>query len=537
MRNPFAGNPFAIKEAPDSNVPREIYGYRVYLMAISAAWASAMYGYDSAFIGGTLELPAFEKTFGLDSSAETSLSSNIVSTFQGGAFFGAIFGFFLAERFGRKAVILLSGLVFVVGVVLQMIGRLGELYAGRVFTGLGVGASSMIIPIYISECSPAQIRGRLVGMFEIMLQVALVFGFWVNYGVELNVPDDETKQWRIPVGIQFVPAGCLLISMPFMPESPRWLESMGRSEKALKSLSWIRNLPSDHTYVQNEMSEIHAAVNHELEHAGGKRSNIQIVQELGQKGIRNRVLLAMIMMMWQNMTGINAINYYSPTILQNLGYSGTSVNLLATGVYGLVKMATTLIFMLFFVDRFGRRPALLIGALGAMVAMFYLAGYSKLSNSFGGTPPRDAGANAALAMIYVYAVFYGFSWNGIPWIFASEVLPTRVRTLGMMCAVCTQWLSQFVVVYSLPYMISGIGYGTFLFFGSCTVAAFVFAYLFVPETKGVALEDMELIFGPGVSLLARNARRNYEDAHAAGLTAVAIEQAEAKQEHEFVEDV
>lgn len=235
---------------------------------------------------------------------------------------------------------------------------------------------------------------------------------------------------------------------------------------------------------------------------------------------------------------INAINYYSPTILESLGYSGTSVNLLATGVYGIVKMITTLIFMLFFVDRFGRRPALLIGAFGAGIAMFYLAGYSKLSGSFtSSSVPRDAGANAALAMIYVYAVFYGFSWNGVPWLVASEIMPTRVRTASMMLSVCTQWLSQFVVVYSLPYMVANITYGIFLFFGSCTVAAFIFAYLFIPETKGIALEDMDLLFGESAPLLARNARRVYEDAHAAGITAVALERAEDKQEREFVETV
>ncbi|GME25661.1 Sugar/inositol transporter [Neofusicoccum parvum] len=537
MKNPLANNPFAIKEDAGNPVPREIYGWRIYLVAISAAWASAMYGYDSAFIGGTLELPSFKAAYGLaDDAASTSLDSNIVSTFQAGAFFGAIGGFFIAESFGRKMVILTSGLIFSLGVVLQMLGILGALYGGRVLTGLGVGASSMIIPIYIAECAPAAIRGRLVGMFEIMLQIALVFGFWVNYGVQQNVSPDTDMQWHIPVGIQFVPAGLLLLSMPWVPESPRWLVSKGRSEKALTALSWIRNLPQDHDYVLSELADFQTAVNHEIESSGGKATNVQIFRELAQKGVRNRAALAMAMMMFQNLTGINAINYYSPTILESLGYSGTSVNLLATGVYGIVKMITTLIFMLFFVDRFGRRPALLVGATGAGVAMFYLAGYSKLSGSFtSSSVPRDSGANAALAMIYVYAVFYGFSWNGVPWIWASEVMPTRVRTASMMLSVCTQWLSQFVVVYSLPYMVANIQYGTFLFFGSCTVLAFIFAYLFVPETKGVALEDMDLMFGEGAPLLARNARRNYENAHKAGITVVALERAEDKQGREFVE--
>ncbi|TPX07829.1 uncharacterized protein E0L32_010516 [Thyridium curvatum] len=527
-------NPFALKEDPGSNIPKEVYGYRPYVLAFSAAWASAMYGYDSAFIGGTLSLPSFRKAYGLDNNT-AGLSSNIVSTFQAGAFFGCIAGFFVAERFGRKPTIMVSGVVFIIGVILQMIGRLGLLYAGRALTGLGIGASSLMLPIYISECSPALIRGRLVGIFEIMLQVALVFGFWVNYGVDRDMDPARDIQWHIPVAVQFIPAGLLLISMPFLIESPRWLVAKNRGEQARRALSWVRNLPEDHAYISTELGEIQASVTYELELSGGKDTNLQILRELGAKGIRNRVIISVLLMLLQNLTGINAINYYSPTILKAIGFTGTSVGLLATGIYGLVKMFTTVIFMVFFVDRFGRRSALLVGAVGAMVAMFYLAGYSKLSGSFEGRAKQDAGSNAALAMIYLYAIFYGFSWNGIPWIFASEVLPNRIRTLGMMFSVCMQWLAQFIVVYSLPYMIKAITYGTFIFFGTCTVVAFCFAYVFVPETKNVALEDMDLMFGKEAPLFAPSARKRYLEIRAAGLNTALIHEAERKAEDADVE--
>lgn len=173
--------------------------------------------------------------------------------------------------------------------------------------------------------------------------------------------------------------------------------------------------------------------------------------------------------------------------------------------------------MVFIVDTFGRRWPLLIGGIGCAITMLYLGAYTKLSNSFNATPPKDSGANAAIACIYLYAMFYCFSWSGIPWIFSSEVFPTHVRGFGMMCAGCTQWLAQFVVVYALPYMISGIQYGTFFFFGACAVLAVVFAFLFVPETKGVVLEDMELLFGEQTPLLATQKRRAYLDAKEAGV--------------------
>lgn len=266
-----------------------------------------MYGYDSAFIGGTLNLPSFQRTFGLDQasdSATANLSSNIVSTFQGGAFFGSAMGFFFAERFGRKPMLILSAIVFCIGAILQMLGRLDCLYAGRVFTGWGVGSSAMILPIYVSECSPALIRGRLVGTFEIMLQVALVFGFWVNYGVNENISPEGNKQWHIPVAIQFVPAGLLIISMLPMIESPRWLVSKGKIQHARKSLSWVRNLPEDHPYVLRELSMIETAVEHELQSTGSGRGMRQIYQELFQKGVRGRVVLCCFLVVFQNFTGL-----------------------------------------------------------------------------------------------------------------------------------------------------------------------------------------------------------------------------------------
>lgn len=294
------------KDEAGTSTPKEIYGWRIYFLAFSASWASAMFGYDSAFIGGTLTLPSFKRAYGLDSLSTTelsTLSSNIVATFQAGAFFGCMAGFAIAETIGRKKAILIAGLVFVVGVILQMIGVLGALYAGRVFTGLAIGGSSMLIPIYISECAPAAIRGRLVGTFEIMLSTALVFGFWINYGVEKNIPPDTDKQWHIPVAVQFIPAGLLLLSMPFQIESPRWLAAKNRNEAALKALSKVRNLPPDHEYIVNEMSDIERSINYEVEQSGGNRSVKQIFREITEKGVRNRVLVGVALMWLQNLQG------------------------------------------------------------------------------------------------------------------------------------------------------------------------------------------------------------------------------------------
>ena len=265
-----------------------------------------MYGYDSAFIGGTLALPSFQAQYGLSKASKqtkANLSSNIVSTFQGGAFFGCALAFILGEKFGRKPTIMLSAAIFIVGSSFQMVGKLGLLYAGRALTGWGVGSSAMLLPVYISECSPALIRGRLVGLFEIMLQVALVFGFWVNYRVNKNIPKTTSKQWHIPVAIQFIPAGLLILCMIPMIESPRWLASKGRNQEATKALSWVRNLPEDHPWIMREMAMVENQIEGEVASTGLSRSWRQIGKELFGKGVRNRVIISFMLMVLQNFTG------------------------------------------------------------------------------------------------------------------------------------------------------------------------------------------------------------------------------------------
>lgn len=164
-------------------------------------------------------------------------------------------------------------------------------------------ASSTIIPIYIAECSPALIRSRLVGIFEIMLQIALVFGFWVNYGVNKNISSATPTQWRIPVGVQLIPAGLLFICMTWMIESPRWLVSANQVARAQKHLAWVRHLPVNHSYVVNELADIQFAVNHELEMNGERRTFSQILRECTASGVRNRIFIAAMLMLLQNLTG------------------------------------------------------------------------------------------------------------------------------------------------------------------------------------------------------------------------------------------
>lgn len=193
----------------------------------------------------------------------------------------------------------------------------------------------------------------------------------------------------------------------------------------------------------------------------------------------------------------NTLNYYSPVIFSSIGFSGTSTKLLATGVYGIVKVVVTFVFIFWAVDTWGRRQALLSGSLVIFACFFYLGTYSKISGSFDGGAERDGGAYVAIISIYIYAAAFAMSWNAMPWLFSAEVFPTRIRTLGMLLAVLNQWLAQFLIVYVTPYMIERLTYGTFYFFGSAVFVSAVLVYLLMPETKGFSLEDMHMVFENG----------------------------------------
>lgn len=516
---------FSFEDNSAHPAPKAVYNYRLILLALSAATGSAMYGYDSGFIGGTISLPSFEKEFGLDKAEGNtlaSLKSNIVSTFQAGAFFGAIMAYWCNEKFGRKKTILAFAVIFMVGVTLQLAasGKVGLIYAGRAVTGLSVGTMSMIVPVYNAEWSPPAIRGLTVGLYECVYQTALVIAFWINYGVKIHQSDDGDAQWHIPFAIQYIFGGMCIICMSLQPESFRWLIKAGKVEDARKALVKIRKLPADDPYINYEIQSVMEQLNEEAKIAekdklltsGNAIKKTELygnLKELTKPGIRNRMLLGISVMVWQNLSGINALNYYSPNIFASIGVSGNNLDLLATGVFGICKAVTNIIAILFMIDTFGRRKPLLVGSTLTFFTMIYLAIYSQLSGSFDHEVPMDNGARAALACVYLFAIFYAFSWNSVPFVYCSETFPTNVRNLCMTICVMTQWLMQFVIVYSNPYMMQNIKYGTFYFFAVCLILSVPFTYFLLPETRGISLENMDIMFN--IKGLARTKRRKADE--------------------------
>jgi len=358
----------------------------------------------------------------------------------------------------------------------------------------------MLVPLYIAEASPPSIRGRLVGVYEIGVQCGTCIGFWVNYGTSLNVAP-ALAQWQIPFAVQLVPGGLLTIGMFFLPESPRWLVRFKTREAAIEVLAKLRNLPKDHEYILEEIFAITDQVEQER-HATQGKGLLAELREVALPGNRKRLILGVMIFIFMQMAGSNAINYYSPRIFASIGLKGQSTSFISTGVYGLVRFVAVCVAMYWIVDRFGRRKMLIGGSVVAAFAMWFIGAYVKFNpstaTSHTNTAKIGAGGYAAATMIYIYAVAFCFSWAGVPWIYASEIFPLRIRSVCVALCTATHWLMNFVIARSVPYMLSNIGFGTYFVFAACLTIAIPFVYFFLPETKGLSLEDTDALFGTAV---------------------------------------
>lgn len=282
----------------------------------------------------------------------------------------------------------------------------------------------------------------------------------------------------------------------FIKESPRWLMTRNQRAKALKNLCWLRKLPSDHMYMLEEVSAIDAALEHQQSTVGlGFWQPFKALWN--DRKVSYRFFLGCSLFFWQNTSGINAINYYSPTVFKSIGVTGTNTSLLTTGVFGVVKAIVTLIWLFFLIDNLGRRNLLMYGAFGGAICLFYVGAYIKIADPQN-NPTSDgkmsSGGISAMAFFYLWTIFYTPSWNGTPWVYNSEMFPQNVRTLGQAFAAGSNWLFNFLVARFTAQMFTAMGFGVYFFFASLMMFSIVFVWFLLPETKGMPLESMDRLF-------------------------------------------
>ncbi|UQC91266.1 uncharacterized protein CLUP02_16800 [Colletotrichum lupini] len=485
-----------VEERP---TPPSVYNWRIYVLAGIASCGSCMIGYTSAFIGTTIGLDSFKAEFDLTNKTTAErhvISENIVSLFVAGAFFGALLTYCLSHFIGRKRCLAIGATVFSLGAALTCGANgnlgLGILYAGRVFSGLGTGVASNIIPVYISELSPPAIRGRLVGLYELGWQIGGLVGFWINFGVENSVPVGRS-QWMITFAVQLIPSGLLLAGSLWIRESPRWLFLHDQRKEAMENLCWIRQLEPNDVYITEEIAGIDKI--YESTKATVGFGFWQPFKALGARPyLQWRLFLGCMLFFWQNGSGINAINYYSPTIFSSIGVESNTVNLM-TGIFGVVKAVMTFVWLLFLVDQLGRRKLLLIGAITGSLCMWVIGGYICIVEPTKNPQDHLTGSGiAAIVFFYLWTAVYTPTWNGTPWVINSEFFDPNFRSLASGATTASNWLFNFLVSRFTEQMFAAMGYGVYFFFAALSFLAFFFAFFLIPETSGVPLEKIDRLF-------------------------------------------
>ncbi|KAK5102763.1 hypothetical protein LTS08_003563 [Lithohypha guttulata] len=472
----------------DANQVEAPVTVKAYLMCAFAAFGGILFGYDIGYINGITGMQYFIQEFG-NGNVTAGKKSLIVSILSLGTFLGALVAGDLADWFGRRTTVIAGCLVFALGAALQdASSAYGLLITGRFVAGLGVGFISAIIILYMSEIAPRKVRGAIVGCYQFCITIGIMLASLVTYGTQhLNT----SASYRVPIAIQFVWALILGLGLAFLPETPRYFIKQGKIDEAAKSLARLRGQPQDSAFIVVELAEIVA--NHEYE--------MQIVPQTGylstwlscfKGGLRNsssplrRTILGTSLQMFQQFTGVNFIFYYSTTFfaLLNLGVDPFLLSLVTT----LVNVFSTPISF-WTVEHFGRRPLLIYGALGMAISQFIVA----IAGTAAGTNKSVIKVEISFVVIFIF--FFASTWGPGAWIVIGEIFSLPIRSRGVALSTASNWLWNFVIAIVTPYMVgeneANLREKVFFIWGSMCFACMVYAYLLVPETKGLTLEQVD----------------------------------------------
>jgi sugar porter (SP) family MFS transporter len=421
-----------------------------------------LFGFDTAVISGAEK--SIQQFWEL-SVVEHGLTISIALI---GTVIGSLLGSKPSDRFGRKNTLYFVALAFLLSALGTALATNWYMFLiFRLFGGLGVGISSVTAPIYISEISPADRRGRLVALF----QFNIVFGILISYLSNYLLSQIGEASWRWMLGVQAFPSFIFLCLIYFIPESPRWLIlKKGATEKAREILRIINPLNCDQELIAIQKSDFDS-------HGKKHQSN------LFSGEYKTPIMLAMLFAFFNQVSGINAIIYYAPRIFEMAGL-GAQSSLLSTVGIGIINFIFTLL-AISVIDKIGRRSLMIIGSFG-LIASLFLVSYTFYSGQVSGF--------AIPFYMMIFIAFFAFSQGAVIWVFISEIFPNQVRAQGQTLGSSTHWVMAALIAFSFPYLAEKLGGGnTFLFFGSMMVLQLIFVWRVMPETKGTSLEQIEKV--------------------------------------------
>ena len=444
--------------------------------------------YDTGTISGIIAMKYWLRLFSTGATdgdgnpaITSSQQSEIVSILSAGTFFGSLAAAPMGDMIGRRIGMIISSWIFILGVILQTASTAIPLFvAGRFFAGFGVGLVSALIPLYQSETSPKWIRGTIVGCYQLAITVGLFIAAIVNNATKDR---DDTGSYRIPIAVQFAWAIILIVGMLILPETPRYHIKQGRHEQAAKSLSRLRRLDMDHPALVEELAEIKA--NHEYELSLGKSS----YPECFKGTLGKRLLTGCLLQALQQLSGVNFIFYYGTAFFKRSGISNPFTISVITNVVNVCSTFPGL----YLVEKWGRRPLLLFGAIGMFISQYIVA--------IVGTTTGSVVANKVLiAFVCIYIFFFASSWGPVAWVVTGEIFPLKSRAKCLSMTTATNWLLNWAIAYSTPYLVDeGPGNANlqskvfFIWGGFCLICIF-FVWFMIYETKGLSLEQVDELY-------------------------------------------
>ena len=430
----------------------------LYFICLIATMGGLMFGFDVAIISGAV--PFIQPYFGWN---ELQLGWGVSSLLLG-AIAGAFGSGVLSDMYGRKKVLIVVALFFAVSCTFTALATSSIVFiSARVFGGLAVGAASVLSPMYVAEVAPPKNRGMLVSVYQLAIVLGILCSYTINYGLH-NI--DNNWRWMFATGI--IPSVLFFVGLFFIPESPRWLYKAGKKDDSLKVLTGI----GGESLAKVEILEI-------AESLKGDSSSVSM-GELFKPSVRKVMLVGFLLAIFVQISGINTIVDYAPKILLSAGVEINNA-LLQTSMVGLINFIFTFV-AIFFIDRIGRRSLYLIGSMGMVITLIMLAisFYLKMQGVF------------TLICILLFIAFFASCIGPVFWTLVSEIFPNRIRGKAVAFASFTQWIFNFLVVLLFPHFLASLGGAkTFLFLALMSFLQLLFTYLYVPETKGKSLEEIE----------------------------------------------
>jgi len=445
----------------------------LFFVCLVSALGGFLFGFDTAVISGTVGF--VKRQFALNALQEGWFVASALS----GCIIGVGFAGILADRFGRKAILFLSALLFAASALGCTIAPdQNLLILSRLIGGLGIGVASMLAPLYISEISIPRYRGRMVTLYQLAITVGILAAYYSN-AVLLSWSQSFSSEsgflrwivasevWRGMFGVGVLPAALFFLLLFFIPQSPRWLTARGYPEKAKAILARVTNEAT----AEREVADIQATLAQET----------GSVRQLLQPGLRLALFLGVSIAVLSQLTGINVIIYYGPRIFAEAGF-GVSDSLDSQVIIGIMNVVAT-ILALWKIDHFGRKPLLLTGVIGMMLSLI-LIGIFFYANS----------SNSVLLVVCIlcYVTFFAFSFGCVTWTLLAEIYPTHIRGRAMSIATLSLWCGTFIIGQAFPWLLETLGgSGAFLLFAGMCVPAILIAWKLLPETKGKTLEEIE----------------------------------------------